>query len=521
MSENKTLTSAASAAIADAAGKQSARVVGVTSSKSTKKTATRFDRSKHDYFDPTKVIAYQNRENKDDISACWLAPDGKSAERNQQAEIELPPFLIARGSKIVGEGDAFKDVQNKKGVKISRGSAHFRLVLVKEVSDEMHAIYPDWRAWQDKAVANVRAASIKLITDTFEWKTPPNNWVPFRNNAWKSARNALTIPNRKELTDVEIDELIEASPALKKEERELALKFYIKESRYPFKPSFDEATKLEKAVIASIEAKVYATVDYKEDVYTNENVGPGEIAFPSKATMPEVIHEVIKIMKSQPGKGGKGIDVRLYEPINFVNAMAKREPTEREKKAEKREAKARKAAIEAAKREGRPPPPPPTKKADPIQDRPLITLADGTQAPNYWWNPTTVQNGREVQSYGVAVGGFQLTASELGGYGVKFIMRNKRKLYVIDYEDVPDRDTPDYGKRAHELDRAPEKEVEDDDDDDDDDNDDDNDEEEEQQPGQKRQKKNDAADEGRGEQTPEPTNADAGAGGDDDEDFAL
>lgn len=463
MTENKTLTS--SDAIASAAAKVAERVSGGMP-KAASDRGKRFDRSKPEHFNPDACALYQNKDNKDDISACFVGADGKTPDPKALAEYEFPPFLIARGSKIFGEGDAFKDVPNKKGVKVSRGSAHFRLILVKEVSDEMAALYPEWRAWQQKTVDDIRRVSIKLITEAFKLKNPPNNWVPFINNAWKAARAAIAIPGRKQLSDADIDERIEASAELKKELAELALASFISEARYPFKPSVDPATKQPRQDLASIEAKVYATTDYKEDVYWNENKGPDEIAFPSKR---EHIGYVIEIMKALPGKGGKGIDKRTYTPLTFVNKMAKRAPSERELKAEARAKRKYERAVAAAKKKGEPVPPPPPKPRDPIADREDFVREDGELVPDYWWNPTTTQNGRPIQSYGVAVGGLDMTASELGGYGTKFIMRNSRKVYIVDFEDVPDREIADYGKRVHESDRAPVADVADDEDDDSDD----------------------------------------------------
>lgn len=516
MSETKTLTQAA---VASAADKAAARVAGaMTKTKSVK--SKRFDKSKAENFDPTRVVAYQNPQFKDDTSVCWLKDDGKTPDPKSQAEIELPPFLIAQGSKIVGEGDAFKEVQNKKGVKISRGAAHFRLVLVKEVSDDMDEIYPEWRPLQEKVVTNVRKAGIKLLTDTFNWKNPPGNWVPFINAAWKAARDAISIPNRKELTDDEIETLIEESEDLKRELREKALSIYLRDGRYPFKVHIDKATKQELPTVVGIESKVYATKDFKEDVYTNENKGPDEISFPSDN---EHIGDVIEIMRNLPGKGGKGFDARVYTPIVFVNGMAKREPTARELKAERRAEKAFKKAVEEAKRQKLPLPIKP-KKPDPIEDRPNVTLKDGRVVPDYWWNPLTRQNGRQIQSYGVAVAGFMLTASEIGGYGVKFIHRASRKIWLIDYEDVPERQISVVGKRVHESDREEKPEVDDDNDDDDDDDDDDGDDDEGRgQSDPKRRRTGEAQDEPpqQGSPPPTPPPQQLGASDVEDDDFNL
>jgi hypothetical protein len=461
MSEN-TLTTAA---IATAAAKQAPRVAGNIKQEASAKTK-RVDRTKLENFDETKVMAYQDEKNHKDVGAAWVSADGKTPDKMSSVEIEYPPFMIGGGSKIFGEGDAFTDVKDKKGVKISRGSAHFRLGLVQEVSDEMHEIYPEWRQLQALAVDKARKASIKLITDSFNWKHPFGFWEAARQTAWTGARRAIVFPGKEDMDDIQIDDHIESHPELKTKLYDLALNFYIKDSRYPFKPRMNATTKQYDTPVVGIESKVYASADYKEETHNNENKGPDETVLPSKnENMPEIIAMMMKL----PAKGDKGIDARTYIPIKFVNKMAKRKLTKKEERHLRKEAKKRKEeekahaeAVKLARKEGKEPPPPlpPIEKPlDPISDRPTVMGKDGTMIPDYWFNPTTMQNGRQVRSYGTCIGGFNLTASELGGYGVKQILKNGRKIYIYDYEDKPDREVSDYGKRLHENDRLLEKKL--------------------------------------------------------------
>lgn len=402
----------------------------------TKTVNSMFVRSKHQNFNPAMTVAYRDAATGVE-RCCWLAADGKTAETNTQVEIELPPFQLARGSTLVGEGDVFKPIPKKKDLFIDRTQAHFKAIFIHDISSEMKKAYPDWESWQNKTVENVRAASLKMITDTFTW-TDSAAWQAPIKNAHDYALGKINFPGKEKMSDVQIKKRIDGDAALGVEFREIALASYLKNARYPFKPRFDEVTELPLAALVTATTKVYSTKSYDAAIYNNKAEGPNKVELPS---CNENMARAMAAMATLPGKGG-GIDERVYLPIKFVNHMPKPELTAEQKKEAKKLARKRKSNQLAAA----------AKVRDPIEDRPNVTLADGRTLPNYWWNPTAWENGAEkgkmIQSYATAVLGFMLTCSEQGGYGIKCILKHARTIYVQDYEYVNGREVERYGKRV-------------------------------------------------------------------------
>jgi hypothetical protein len=474
MSKQPTLTDIV---VADAAAAQS-RAGNLKSTASNK--TLKFERAKWQNFDPDRVIAVFDQQT--GAQAGWLATDNVSIIKGSQLELETPPMLLSSASKLSGEGDAFKEIpkENKDPVIIQRAQAHFRAFLRAEVSDDMALIYPEWRGYHTITVDKIRRACRKLITDSFGWESSAE-WGRYINRAMDQARDKIEFDGKKNLNDGQIKDRINKDPALKKEMRDLALEIYLKNAKYPFKQNYDKTTNEPLVPTLHVEAKVYATVDFDSGTYDNKQNGPDNTRLPSNnANLEQVRREMLNL----PGKGGVGIDARTYEPINFINGMKKKVvPEEKEEKKTKKDKK-RKIDDAAAADEKEPETKSDHKnkkqkkdgkgmtttqpaaatasvviEPDPFETRPTIALVDHEDKPildesgnqiivtDYFHDPSRSQNGRPIQSYVVVIAGLQMTASEIGGYGVKCIFKNKRQVKIIDYEDLPERQMDDYSRR--------------------------------------------------------------------------
>lgn len=426
------------AAVAAAASAQQSRVASALKKPTARNAAA--DRSKHYNFDAKLCAAYRDPKTGQE-RLCWVSSDGKTIEKESSVEIEIPPMLLARGSRLVGEGNAFREIKNK-GLLVDRAQARFSAVFIQEVSEEMAAVYPDWRGFQASTVDKVRAACLKMIGETFEWRASPAWAVPIKK-AEDAAYLMIKFPGKEEMEENAIRTHVEASVELLEELKRLAMAQYLKKARYPFKQEYDEKNKA-RPIMINGEGKVYVPAEFNKDVYNNTAKGPDNVELPtSNANMRAVFGKMAQLV----GKGGKGIDKRVYSPIKFVNCMKKAPLSEEEKRIER-------ARLRNPEKKNLPP-----KKRDPMQDRPDVLLPDGTLVPDYVdWNPVAFENGdkngKKIQTYATAVLGLKLTCSELGGYGIKVILRNARKIYIQDYEEFAEREGDVYGKRIAPSGRA-------------------------------------------------------------------
>jgi hypothetical protein len=471
---NQTKPTLTDVVVADAAAAQA--LAGKMATQPSKKM-TKYERAKWRNFDPDRVIAVFDKG----AQAGWLATDNVSIEKGSQLEVETPPLLLSPASKLVGEGDAFKEIpkENKDPVIIQRAQAHFRAFLKAELSDEMALIYPEWREFHKEFVDKIRRACRRLIMCSFGWESSAE-YGRYINRAMDAAREKITFDGKELLNDGQIKDRINKDPVLKERVRTSALEIYLKNAKYPFKEMFDKTTNEQLKPTMHDEAKVYATVDFDSGTYDNKADGPDKTTLPSDN---EHLEEVQRQMLTLPGKGLIGIDARRYEPMNFVDGTLKKKPEEIKKEKEeedkKKNKKRKKGDVEekeedeekddgGKKNKKRKKTVVEKKTVTPVvveekpnhfETRRTVALTDKEGKPilgedgkqrivtDYFYDPTREFEGRPIQSYVTIVAGLQMTASEIGGYGVKTIFKNKRQVKVIDFEDLPDRKTDDYSKR--------------------------------------------------------------------------
>lgn len=357
-------------------------------------------------FDPDRVTAiFENNEGK----AVLL---GEDSQPNSQSsvEIEPPPLLMKRKSQIFGEGDAFKEVlTDGQKQKISRARAHFRALFRAEVSEETQKIYPDWPAMQTASFEKIHKASMNILRATMKWRQSAK-WIGPIESAEKLALAfmASKLPaGSEDWDDLQKMTAIKQSPELLKQFEDRMFAEYVKKARYPTKPMKAKNGQVLPPSVG-VEAKVYATKDYAGGTYDKDAMGPSDVTIPSNSAK---IHKAIDAMAKLPGPGGVGIDCREFSPITFID--------DRKKKGEKG------YTIE----------------------RPTVQLEGGEVVPDYWFNPTRIHKGKSCQAYCTLVFGFVVTSSAQGGYGVKFIWKNRHILKIVHREEVPEREMESYARK--------------------------------------------------------------------------